>query len=149
MEVFVRGSRSSAQEWARAHSTPLSEIPPLNDNQKAEAQRGNISEEEFARIAYAEHLWQQKILQKILRFGRWLNGKVAERNPGVQIVRVQLDTLSGRIVIALSEGDETFDFEMDEDLVEKFLTTGSSESENSIFRLLDVYVPREQIAKAS
>jgi hypothetical protein len=127
----------------------LSEIPPLNDNQKAEAQRGNISEEEFARIAYAEHLWQQKILQKILRFGRWLNGKVAERNPGVQIVRVQLDTLSGRIVIALSEGDETFDFEMDEDLVEKFLTTGSSESENSIFRLLDVYVPREQIAKAS
>ena len=149
MEVFVRGARSSRQEWAQAHSVPSSEIPSLNDSQKAEAHRGSISEEEFARIAYAEHLWQQKTLQKILRFGRWLNGKVAERNPGVQIVRVELDTLSGRIEIALSESGETFDFEMDEDLVEKFLTTGSSESENSIFRLLDVYVPREQIAKAS
>lgn len=149
MDIFVRGARSSARDWSTAQNVSPNDLPQLDEKQKAEARRGNISEEVYARTIFAEELTQQKLLQKMLKFGRWLNAKVEERNPSVQVVRVDLDTLSGRIGITLSESGEMFDFEIDEDLVERLLTTGSSEAESSIFRLLDVYVPRQQVAKAS
>jgi len=149
MDVFVRGSRSTARDWAAAQRVSPNDLPQLDEKQRFEAQRGNVSEEVYARTIFAEKLTRERLLQKMLKFGRWLNAKVEERNPGVQIVSVELDTLSGRIEITLSTGGETIEFEMDEDLVEEFLTAGSSESESSIFRLLDVYVPQEQVAKAS
>jgi len=149
MDVFVRGARSSSRDWSAAQRAPLDDLPQLNDEQKAEARRGNLSEEAYARTLYAQQLSGQTMLQRLLRFGQWLNAKIEERNPGFRVERVELATLSGRIEISLSEGGEAFDIEIDEDLVERFLTTGSSESENSIFRLLDVYVPRQQISKAS
>jgi hypothetical protein len=127
----------------------LNEIPLLDDSQKAEARRGNVSEEEFARITYAEHLWQQRMLQRLLRFGRWLNVKVEERSPGSQIEAVELNTLAGRLEVKAQADGETVDFEIDEDLVERFLTTGSNEAEKSLFRLLDVFLPQQQVAKAS
>jgi hypothetical protein len=149
MEVLIRGSRSSRRDWATAQRASLDELPQLDERQKAEARRGNVSEEVFARTIFAEQLTQQSLLQRLLRFGRWLNARVKERDPGAQIESLELDTLAGRIQIVLSAAREKFDFEMDEDLVERFSTTGSAESESSIFRLLDVYVPRQQVAKAS
>jgi hypothetical protein len=149
MEVFVRGARSSSRDWSAAQRAPLDELPQLDNEQKAEARRGNLSEVAYARTLYAQQRTGQTTLQRLLKFGQWLNARVEERNPGFRVERVELDTLSGRIEIALSEGAEAFDFEMDEDLVERFLTAGSSEAESSIFRVLDVYVPRQQVSKAS
>jgi hypothetical protein len=38
---------------------------------------------------------------------------------------------------------------MDEDLVEQFLITGSAELEKSIFRLLEINLPQQRVARAS
>ena len=149
MEVFVRGSRSNTRDWSAAQRASFDELPPLDDRQKTEARRGNVSEEVYARTVFAEQLTQQRLLQRLLKFGTWLNGKVQERNPDVQIEALELDTLGGRIEITLSASGKRFDFEIDEDLVDRFLTAGSAESESSIFRLLEVYVPQQQVAKAS
>jgi len=149
MEVFVRGARSSSRDRSAAQCVPLNEIPPLDDSQKAEAQRMNVSEEKFARIAYAEHIWQQRMAQRILRFGCWLNGKVEQQNPDCQIETIELDTWAGRLQIKALVDEEIVEFEMDEDLVERFMTTGSAESEKAIFRLLEVNLPRQRMAKAS
>jgi hypothetical protein len=127
----------------------LSEIPPLDEQQKAEARLMHRSEEDYARSAYAGQLSQQRLLQKMLKFGRWLNAKVEERSPGSQIEAIELDTLAGKLEIKAQADGETVDFEVDEDLVERFLTTGSDDAEKSLFRLLNVYVPQQQIAKAS
>ncbi len=149
MEVFVRGARSSAQDWARAQRTPISEIPPLDEKQKAEALRGNVSEEAYARNVYAEHLTQQNLLQKMLRFGRWLNEKVEERNPDCHIETVELDTWGGRLQIRVISRREIVDFEIDEELVDRFMTTGSAELEKSIYRLLEINLPPLRVARAS
>ena len=149
MEVFVRGARSSRREWEQAHNAPLSEIPPLSDSQKAEARRGNISEEELARITYAEHIWQQREAQKILRFGAWLNEKVEERNSEYRIDAIELDTLAGKFQIAAQTDQGVIEFEMDEDLVDRFMATGSGELESAILRVLDVNLPKGWVAKAS
>jgi uncharacterized protein (DUF4415 family) len=149
MEVFVRGSRSSAQDWARAQQIPADQLPPLDEQQKAEARLIHRSEEDFARRAYAGQHSQQRLLQRMLRFGRWLNTKVEERSPGSQIEAIELDTLRGKLEICALADGEQIDFEIDEDVVERFLTAGSDEAEKSLFRLLDVFVPRQQVAKAS
>jgi hypothetical protein len=149
MEVFVRGARSDSRDWSAAQGVSLTDLPRLTEKEKEDARQGNMSEERYARKVYAEGATQKKLLQRLLKFGEWLNARAEERNPGVQIEKVELYTLSGRIEITLLAGGETVDFEMDEDLVERFLTTGSAESESAIFRLLDVYVPKQRVAKAS
>jgi hypothetical protein len=149
MEVYVRGARSSTQDWIRAQQIPANQLPPLNEEQKAAAQREKVSEEEYARSEYARQLSQMKLLQRMLKFGRWLNAKVEVRSPGSQIEAIELDTLAGKLEIKAQDDRETVDFEIDEDLVERFLTTGSDEAEKSLFRLLDVFLPQQQVAKAS
>jgi len=149
MDVFIRGSRSNTRDWATAQRVSSDELPQLDEKQKEEARRGNVSEEVYARTIFAERITQQRLLQRLLKFGTWLDSKVKERNPSVRIEAVELDTLAGKIEITLSGNGERFDFEIDEDLIERFLTTGSADAESSIFRLLDVYVPQQQVAKAS
>ena len=146
MEIFVRGARTSARDRDHAWQVPASELPPLDEDQKARAQRMGRSEEDFARTEYAGQLWKQRLLQRLLRFGRWLNQRVKERNPDSRIESVELDTLMGKLEVTVFSGGEQFDFDMDEDLVEQFLSTGSSEAEKSINRLLDVFVPEQKVA---
>jgi hypothetical protein len=121
----------------------------LDEEQKAAAQREKVSEEDYARSAYAGHLSQQTLLQRTLQFGRWLNARVEERNPECRVESVTLDTWKGRYEVSISGGEEPIDFEMDEELVERFLTTGSAELEKAIFRLLEVYLPQKRVARAS
>jgi len=149
MEVFVRGSRSNAQEWASAQKIPLSEIPSLDENQRAAAKRENVSEESYARSAYAGHLSQQRLLRQTMRFGRWLNTKVEERNPGFHVDSVTLDTWEGRFQVVVLGNGELADFSIDEDLVERLMTTGSAELEKAIGRLLEINLPVQQVARAS
>ena len=149
MEVFVRGSRSDSRDWLTAQSASSIELPQLDQKEKEQARLGHISEERYARTIYAERLTQKRLLQRLQRFGQWLNTKVEERNPAAQIESLELDTLSGRIEVSIAVSGEKFDFEMDEDLVESFLTTGSADSEVAIFRLLEVNVPKRQVARAS
>jgi hypothetical protein len=149
MEVLVRGTRSSAQDWVRAQQIPANQLPPLDEEQKAEALRTRRSAEDYARSVYAGHLSQQRLLQRMLRFGRWLNAKVEERNPDSRIETVELDTLAGKLEVRVLAERETIDFEIDEELVERFMMNGSAELEKSIYRLLEVNLPRRRVARAS
>jgi hypothetical protein len=149
MDVFVRGSRSSAQDWLRAQQIPRHELPPLNDVQKAAAEREKIPEQIYARSAYAAQLTEQAMLQKMLKFGRWLEAKIEERYPESIIDLIELDTWSGKFLVQGKAGADAFSFELDEDLVERFLTSGSADLESAIFRVLDIFVPIRREAKAS
>jgi hypothetical protein len=149
MDVFVRGERPNTQDWIRARQAPLTALPLLDEEQKAEAQLMRRSEEDYARGAYAGQLSQQRLLQRTLRFGRWLNKKAGERDPCAGIESVTLDTLLGKFEICAQTGSEGFEFEMDEDLVNRFLAAGSADAEKSINRILDVFLPEERMARAS
>ena len=149
MEVLIRGSRSSAQDWRRAQQIPLSEIPQLSEEQKAAAQREHVSEEDYARSAYAARLTERATLQKMLKFGRWLEARMEKRRPECRIDSIELDTWNGKLMVQGRAGEEPFSFELDEDLVERFLTTGAADLERAILRVLEVFIPIERTAKAS
>jgi hypothetical protein len=149
MEVFVRGSRSSTQDWLRAQQIPANELPSLDEEQKAEARLTHRSEEDYARSVYAGQLSQQSMLQKLLRFGHWLAAKIEERSPESGIDSIELNTWSGKLQIQGMTGGEPFLFDLDEEMVERFLTTGAGELESSILRVLDIFLPQRKVARAS
>jgi hypothetical protein len=109
----------------------------------------NVSEEDYARSAYAGRLSQQKLLQMTLSFGRWLNAKIQERSVGDRVETIELDTWSGKFQAKVLAGREIIEFGISEDLVERFLTTGSAESERSLLRLLEIFLPQERAVRAS
>jgi hypothetical protein len=149
MEVFVRGARSSSRDWARAQEIPASELPALDEKQKAEAKRMNWPEEAFARSVYAQQLTGQAALQRLLAFGRWLEAKIAGINPDCKIDSIELTTWDGMLHIQGKNGYDAFSFELNEDVVERFLTTGAADLESSILRAVEIFVPRDRAAKAS
>jgi hypothetical protein len=149
MEVYVRGARSSSRDWVRAQEIPASELPPLDEKQRAAARRENISEERYARTVYAQQLTGQATLRRLQKFGHWLEGKIQERNSGGRIDSIELDTFSGKLHIEGVTGKEPYSFELDEDLVERFLTTGDADLESGILRVAEIFMPRDRVAKAS
>ncbi len=149
MEVYVRGARSSARDWLAAQRVHSSELPKLDDEQKAEAQRGNIPEETFARTVYAQQLTGQATLQRLLVFGRWLEAKIEGISPGCKIDTVELTTWDGMLHVQGKDGSDAFSFDLNEDLVERYLTTGAADLESAILRVVEIFVPRDRVAKAS
>jgi hypothetical protein len=121
----------------------------LDDEQKAEARRGNVPEEAFARTMYAQHLTGQATLQRLLAFGRWLEAKIAGMNPDCKIDSVELTTWDGMLHIQGKNGYDAFSFDLNEDVVERFLTTGAADLESAILRAAEIFVPRDKVAKAS
>ena len=149
MEVFVRGARSSSQDWSAAQRVPLNELPVLDEQQKAEARRGNVSEETYARTLYAQQLTGQATLRRLLKFGQWLEAKARDRDSSASIESVALDTLGGKIRICGKGEAEQFLFDLDEEMIDRFLLTGAADLERSIQRVLEIFVPLERTAKAS
>ena len=148
MEVYVRGSRSSSLDWVRAQELPANELPPLDEKQKERARRNNVPEEAFARTEYAQQLTAQATLQWLLKFGQWLEGQIEELGSDGKIRSIELDTWSGKIHVEGVTGSEQFSFALEEDVVERFLSTGASELEAAILRVLKIFVLTER-AKAS
>jgi len=149
MEVFVRGSSSSMQDWLRAQQIPANELPVLDDDQKAAAKHLGIPEEDYARSVYAGRLAQEELLQKLLRFGRWLDTRIQERDPASTVESVDLDVWSEKIRVLGKSGGESFFFDLDEDLVERFLLTGATDLEKAILRVVEVFTPAQKAARAS
>jgi len=149
VEVYVRGARSSTRDWLAAQRVPSNELPKLDDEQKAEARRGNIREEAFARTVYAQQLTGQATLHRLLAFGRWLEAEIEGISPGSKIDSVELTTWDGMLHIQGKNGYDAFSFDLNEDLVERFLTTGAADLESAILRVAEIFVPRDRVAKAS
>lgn len=149
MEVFVRGARSSSRDWSIAQRVPSSELPQLSEEQKAEARRGNVSDESYARTLYAQELTGKATLQRLLAFGRWLEAKLEEMSPGCKISSVELTTWDGKLWIRGENDHDTFSFDLDEEVVERFLTTGAADLEGAILRVAKIFVPRVRVTKAS
>jgi hypothetical protein len=149
MEVFVRGSSSSAEDWLRAQQAPLNELPELDEDQKVVARKLQISEEDYARSAYAGQLAQRELLQKMLRFGKWLDARIQERDPASVVESVDLDVWNEKVRVHGKSGGEPFFFDLSEDLVERFLLTGGADLERAIFRVVEIFVLAQRAARAS
>jgi hypothetical protein len=133
----------------RAQQTPADQLPPLDEQQKAEARLMHRSEEAYARTVYAQQLTGQATLQRLLKFGQWLDARIEGINSECRIDSVELNTWEGMLHIQGKSEYDSFFFELDEDVVERFLTTGSADLEAAILRVVEIFLPRGKVARAS
>lgn len=149
MQVAVEGSRSSRDDWFRAQQLPASELPFLTDEQKTVAEKLGISAEDYARSAKAGEFSSEELLAKTEAVGRLLEKKMRERNPDSSIDSIVLLTFEGKFRVVAVAGGREIRLQIDEDLLDDLLQSGSQELETRLDRIIDMNLPNSKTARAS
>ena len=148
MQVIVEGWRSSSSDWLKAQQLSPEELPPLSPEQKDVAEKLGISEEDYARSTKAGELSRQELQAKAEAFGTFLESRLRKRVADASIQSVLLQTFDGRVRIAGTAAGREFRLQIDEELVDNLMQSGSSELEERLQRIIDLGVPAPE-AKAS
>jgi len=137
MEIVIEGWRAGGEERKEANSVPASELPPLSDVQKEVAKKMGISEEDYARSAFAGKLNQERLLQKTRRFAENLDSKLRSKIQGARVDRIRLLTLEHEYRIELTANERTTFFRVPEEMVDDFIEGGSADVGRVIERNLE------------
>ena len=137
MEIIIDGWRAGGEDRERAQSVPASQLPPLREAQKEVAKKMGISEEAYARSAFAGKLNQERLLEKTRRFAEILNGKLRSKIQGARIDRIRLVTIEHEYRIEFSVNDKKVLFRVPEEMVDDFIEGGSADIGQLIERNLE------------
>ena len=137
MEIIIDGWRAGGEDRAKAQSVPASELPPLSEAQKEVATKMGISQENYARSAYAGRLNQERLLEKTKRFAEILDRKVQSKIEGARINRIRLVAIEHEYRIELTVNERTIPFRVSEGLVDDFIEGGSADIGRLIERNLE------------
>jgi hypothetical protein len=137
MEIVIEGWRAGRPERQEAERVPVGQLPPLSDEQRSVAKKMGISEEAYARSAFAGRRNQERLLEKTRRFGEVLERKLRAGFEGSRIDRIRLVTIDHEYLIDLSSGDRKVLFRVPEEMVDDFIEGGSLEIGRLIERNLE------------
>jgi hypothetical protein len=150
MDIQVEGSRTTDQAWLAAHASPVESLPPLTEEGMREADRLHVPRESYLRTAYAEELSLPALTELVERYGLAIEKVIRQRFPQASITSIRLTTWKGRLEISVRAGLQAARFEIEEDLVERLLTTGSAESLSGLKTAIEMnLVPLEDRVEAS
>ncbi len=144
MEIVIDGWRAGGEERKEAASVPVGKLPALSDGQKEVAKKMGISEEDYARSAYAGRLNQERLIEKTKKFARLLQRKLQERGD-VEITNIRLDVLRHRYEVAASAGERPVSFVVSEELIDDLFQTGSESLERNLERVLEYALPAHAV----
>ena len=137
MEIVIEGWRAGSEERQEAASVPAGKLAPLTDDQKSVAKKMGISEEDYARSAYAGRRNQDRLLDKTKRFAGILEGQLRSKVRDGRVNRIRLVTIEHEYRIELSIDGKTVPFRVAEDLVDDFLEKGFADAGRLIERNLE------------
>ena len=137
MEIIIDGWRAGGEDRKQARSVPASHLPPLSEAQKEVAKKMGISEEDYARSAFAGKLNQDRLFEKTRRFAEILEGKIRAKIEGVRIERIRLVAIEHEYRIDLSTKEKKALFRVSEDMVDDFIEGGSADIGRLIERNLE------------
>jgi hypothetical protein len=124
MEIVIDGWRAGGEERREAAGAPLSQLPPLTEEQKAVAKKMGISEVDYARSVYAGRLNQQRLIEKATRFSAIMEDRLKLRVPGAHIDRIRLLTIEHEYRIEIYVEGKKVLFRVAEDMVDDFMEKG-------------------------
>jgi hypothetical protein len=137
MEIIIEGWRAGRAEWQEAESVLFSHLPPLSDEQRSAAKKMGISEEAYARSAFAGKRNQEGLLEKTRRFGEILERTLRARFAGARIERIRLVTIDHEYRMDLSAGERKVLFGVTEDMLDDLVEGGAAEVGRPIERNLE------------
>jgi hypothetical protein len=137
MEVIIDGWRAGGEDRKQALSVPANMLPPLSEAQKEVAKKMGISEEDYARSAFAGKLNQDRLLEKTRRFAEILNAKLRSKLNGARIERISLLTVEHEYRIELAASEKKVLFRVSEEMVDDFVERGFADIGQLIERNLE------------
>jgi hypothetical protein len=140
MEIIIDGWRAGGEERKEAASVPIDQLPALSDEQRVVAKKLGISEEAYARSAYAGQKNQGRLIEKSMKFAKLLQKKLQAR-ADFQLGTIRLDVLKHRYEVVGTEDARHVSFFVSEDLIDELLQSGSENAERSLDRVLDYAFP--------
>ena len=143
MEIIIDGWRAGGDERQQARSVPASDLPRLSEAQKQVAKKMGISEEDYARSAYAGRLNQERLLEKTRRFAEILDSKLRSKIEGARIDRIRLVSIEHEYRIEFSVNDKKVLFRVPEEMVDDFIEGGSADMGLLIERNLETVLARQ------
>src|SRR5258708_38391170 len=93
MEIVIEGWRAGGEERKEAAGVPADQLPSLTGDQKSVAKKLGISEEDYARSAYAGKRNQDRLIDKTRRFAEILEERLQSFSEGERIDRIRLVTI--------------------------------------------------------
>ncbi len=138
MEIIIEGWRAGREDRREAESVPASELPPLSDEQKSVAKKLGISEEAYARSAFAGKKNQERLLQKTKRFGGLLQDVIQRRFNDARVDRIRLVTIDHEYRVDIFAAGRPLVFRVMEEIVDDFVEGGSEASRRQIEQSLEV-----------
>jgi len=139
-EIIIEGWRAGGDERKEAASVPADRLPVLSDEQKAVAKKMGISEEAYARSAYAGKRNQERLVEKTRRFAELLERKLQARG-AVELRRIRLDVLNHRYDVVASQGDREIPFRVSEEMIDDLFQSGSENLDRDLDRVLEYALP--------
>ena len=140
MEIVIEGWRAGGEERKEANSVPASQLPSLTEEQKKVAKKMGISEDDYARSAFAGKRNQERLLGKTRRFAETLDRILRSRWEEARIERVRLVTIEHEYRLEISANGRKFIFRVPEDMVDDFIEGGSSDVGRMIERNLETVI---------
>ena len=149
MDIYVDGNRSSIENWAVAQAAPLSDLPIMNEQQKATAAGLGISEESYARSFYAGELESKFLAEKAAKVAQLVESLAQQWAPGLQIESVWLKTFEGKFRLDARWNGRSFLVFLREEVVDELFESGSRQAEEQIARVVEVSLLTAKAARAS
>jgi hypothetical protein len=137
VEIIIEGWRAGGQERKEAAGVPATQLPELTVEQKSVAKKMGISEEDYARSAYAGKRNQDRLIEKTRRFAGILGERLQTLSEGARIDRIRLVTIEHEYSIELSVNDRRIFFRVPEEMVDDFIEGGSADVGRQIMNRLE------------
>jgi hypothetical protein len=149
MDIRVDGNRSSIENWAKAQTTPIQELPALTEEQRVVARKLGLKDESYARSLYAGDLERKNLEKKAEQAAQVIERLASQKVPGLRVDGVWLKTFDRKFRFDVDLNGSSALIFVSEDLIDELFENGSRSSEEQIARIIDVSLPESWMVRAS
>ncbi len=146
-EVSVYSTTSTLEEYQRAMTAPVSELPPLSEEQKQAASRFGTTEEELARSELVKVYGREGLRQRGQRLGEIAQRILAEVDSQCRLVEVLYEGLKQRWILRIDNGSRSSGISLNADLADDITKYQLHEAVQQLRHKLAEAIREEMVGK--
>ena len=147
--IFISGTTSSTDDWKRALEAPMSELPPLSEEQKDFARRFKVSDEEYARGVLAGKYGESAQRERALKLGDAVVQVLSGLGPQYRLLAVIREAVNFRWVLRIETPIGIRNVQVALDLADDVIDSGVFEVLEQLKQKVVAGVGRLEFAKGN
>jgi hypothetical protein len=143
--IVVLGATGSPEEWGQALRTPASDLPPLDAEQRENAKRRGVSEQDYARGVLLENLAEKKWQDRAQAIGEIIREVLKPIESEYRLVGIVAEVLRNRWTVRFEGVNVPVDVHLDDELVDDLVHFSALEDRDKLRRKLLKGLGREDL----